>query len=93
MKSVDHRQLPSRRPTWINPLAWGADIVVHSATKCLGGHGTAIAGVIVDGGSLTTPGTQSAQRTNERGPELPTGSCTPAILVLVHPSVQTCRSS
>ena len=32
------------------PLEWGADIVVHSATKYLGGHGSAIAGVIVDGG-------------------------------------------
>ncbi len=39
-------------PFLINPLAWGADIVVHSATKYLGGHGTAIAGAIVDGGSF-----------------------------------------
>ncbi len=39
-------------PYLINPLAHGADIVVHSATKFLGGHGTAIAGVIVDGGSF-----------------------------------------
>lgn len=39
-------------PYLINPLAWGADIVVHSATKYLGGHGTAIAGVIVDGGAF-----------------------------------------
>ncbi|WP_285726224.1 bifunctional o-acetylhomoserine/o-acetylserine sulfhydrylase [Psychromicrobium xiongbiense] len=39
-------------PYLIRPLEWGADIVVHSATKYLGGHGTAIAGVIVDGGSF-----------------------------------------
>jgi len=39
-------------PFLINPLAWGADVVVHSATKYLGGHGTAIAGVIVDGGTF-----------------------------------------
>ncbi len=39
-------------PYLINPLAHGADIVVHSATKFLGGHGTAIAGAIVDGGSF-----------------------------------------
>ncbi|NQU36508.1 MAG: bifunctional o-acetylhomoserine/o-acetylserine sulfhydrylase [Actinobacteria bacterium] len=39
-------------PYLINPLKWGADIVVHSATKYLGGHGTAIAGVIVDGGTF-----------------------------------------
>ncbi|WP_109530518.1 MULTISPECIES: bifunctional o-acetylhomoserine/o-acetylserine sulfhydrylase [Nocardia] len=39
-------------PYLIQPLAHGADIVVHSATKYLGGHGTAIAGVIVDGGGF-----------------------------------------
>jgi O-acetylhomoserine (thiol)-lyase len=39
-------------PYLLRPLEWGADIVVHSATKYLGGHGTAIAGVIVDGGSF-----------------------------------------
>ncbi|WP_054815709.1 bifunctional o-acetylhomoserine/o-acetylserine sulfhydrylase [Nocardia arizonensis] len=39
-------------PYLIQPLAHGADIVVHSATKYLGGHGAAIAGVIVDGGTF-----------------------------------------
>jgi O-acetylhomoserine (thiol)-lyase len=39
-------------PYLVRPLEWGADIVVHSATKFLGGHGTSIAGVIVDGGSF-----------------------------------------
>ncbi len=37
-------------PYLVRPLEWGADIVVHSATKYLGGHGTAVAGAIVDGG-------------------------------------------
>lgn len=37
-------------PYLIQPIALGADIVVHSATKYLGGHGSAIAGVIVDSG-------------------------------------------
>jgi O-acetylhomoserine (thiol)-lyase len=37
-------------PYLIRPLEWGADIVVHSATKFLGGHGNSIAGLIVDGG-------------------------------------------
>ncbi len=37
-------------PYLIRPLEWGADVVVHSATKYIGGHGGAIAGVIVDGG-------------------------------------------
>lgn len=39
-------------PYLIRPLEWGADIVVHSATKYLGGHGTAIGGVIVDSGKF-----------------------------------------
>nr|WP_233492152.1 aminotransferase class V-fold PLP-dependent enzyme [Blastococcus sp. TF02A-30] len=39
-------------PYLIRPLEFGADIVVHSATKYLGGHGTAIAGLIVDGGTF-----------------------------------------
>ncbi|GCE78435.1 bifunctional o-acetylhomoserine/o-acetylserine sulfhydrylase [Cellulomonas biazotea] len=39
-------------PYLINPLQWGADVVVHSATKYLGGHGSAIGGVIVDGGTF-----------------------------------------
>ncbi len=39
-------------PYLIRPLDWGADVVVHSATKYLGGHGTSVAGVIVDGGSF-----------------------------------------
>ena len=39
-------------PYLIQPLKHGADIVVHSATKFLGGHGTVVAGVIVDGGKF-----------------------------------------
>ena len=39
-------------PYLLRPLEHGADIVIHAATKFLGGHGTAIAGVIVDGGSF-----------------------------------------
>lgn len=39
-------------PYLIQPLKHGADIVVHSATKYLGGHGSAIGGVIVDGGTF-----------------------------------------
>ena len=39
-------------PYLLRPLEHGADIVVHSATKFLGGHGTAIGGVLVDGGSF-----------------------------------------
>ena len=39
-------------PYLIRPFEYGADIVVHSATKFLGGHGTVIAGVLVDGGTF-----------------------------------------
>ena len=39
-------------PFLAQPLAHGADIVVHSATKFIGGHGTSIGGVIVDGGTF-----------------------------------------
>jgi O-acetylhomoserine (thiol)-lyase len=39
-------------PYLIRPLEWGADVVLHSATKYLGGHGTSIGGVIVDGGTF-----------------------------------------
>ena len=42
--------LPS--PYLVNPIKHGADIVVHSATKFIGGHGTSIGGVIVDGGTF-----------------------------------------
>jgi O-acetylhomoserine (thiol)-lyase len=39
-------------PYLCRPIEWGADIVVHSATKFLGGHGTSIGGVIVDSGKF-----------------------------------------
>jgi O-acetylhomoserine (thiol)-lyase len=38
--------------TLARPIEWGADIVVHSATKWIGGHGTAIGGVVVDAGKF-----------------------------------------
>jgi O-acetylhomoserine (thiol)-lyase len=47
-------------PYLVRPLEWGADVVVHSATKYLGGHGTSIAGAIVDGGRFDY--TQEPQR-------------------------------
>ncbi|MBM7570541.1 PLP-dependent aspartate aminotransferase family protein [Aquibacillus albus] len=37
-------------PYGCKPIQWGADIVVHSATKWIGGHGTSIGGVVIDGG-------------------------------------------
>ena len=43
----------SASPALARPIEWGADIVVNSATKFIGGHGTTIGGIIVDAGSLT----------------------------------------
>ena len=43
-------------PYLIRPFDYGADIVIHSATKFLGGHGNSIAGVLVDGGSFNWSG-------------------------------------
>ncbi len=42
----------SSSPALVRPIEWGADIVVNSATKFLGGHGTTIGGVIVDAGKF-----------------------------------------
>jgi O-acetylhomoserine (thiol)-lyase len=42
----------SASPALVRPMEWGADIVVNSATKFLGGHGTSIGGVIVDAGKF-----------------------------------------
>lgn len=39
-------------PALIQPIRWGADIVVHSATKFIGGHGTSIGGIIIDSGKF-----------------------------------------
>ena len=42
----------SASPALVRPIEWGADIVINSATKFLGGHGTTIGGVIVDAGKF-----------------------------------------
>jgi O-acetylhomoserine (thiol)-lyase len=39
-------------PYLCRPIEWGADIVIHSATKFIGGHGTSIGGVVIDGGQF-----------------------------------------
>ena len=43
-------------PYLIRPIEWGADIVLHSATKFLGGHGNSMCGIIVDGGKFNWGG-------------------------------------
>lgn len=47
-------------PALMKPIEWGADIVVHSLTKYIGGHGTTLGGIIVDAG--TFPWAEHAQR-------------------------------
>jgi O-acetylhomoserine (thiol)-lyase len=48
--------------TLARPIKYGADIVVHSATKWIGGHGTAIGGVVVDAGTFDWASATSKQR-------------------------------
>jgi len=56
-------------PYLIRPFEHGADIVVHSATKFLGGHGNSIAGVIVDGGKFNWAGDARYPMLSEPRPE------------------------
>ncbi|RAH99544.1 O-acetylhomoserine aminocarboxypropyltransferase [Acuticoccus sediminis] len=56
-------------PYLIRPFEHGADIVVHSATKFLGGHGNSIAGVIVDGGTFNWVGDKRYPMLSEPRPE------------------------
>jgi O-acetylhomoserine (thiol)-lyase len=56
-------------PYLVRPFEHGADIVVHSATKFLGGHGNSIAGVIVDGGSFDWLADQRFPMLSEPRPE------------------------
>lgn len=52
----------SASPALLRPIEHGADIVVHSATKYIGGHGTSIGGVIVDGGKFDWAASPRFQR-------------------------------
>ena len=55
-------------PYLVRPIEYGADIVVHSATKFIGGHGTAIGGVIVDGGKFDWKGSGKYPWISEANP-------------------------
>ena len=46
------RDVYKRQPYLLRPIEYGADVVVHSATKFIGGHGTSLGGVIVEGGGF-----------------------------------------
>ena len=55
-------------PYLLRPIEYGADIVIHSATKFIGGHGTAIGGVIVDGGKFDWKGSGKFPWISEANP-------------------------
>ena len=55
-------------PYLVRPIEYGADIVIHSATKFIGGHGTAIGGVIVDGGKFDWKGSGKFPWISEANP-------------------------
>jgi len=55
-------------PYLCRPIEWGADIVMHSATKFIGGHGTSIAGVLVDGGRFDWKASARFPRLSEPDP-------------------------
>ena len=55
-------------PYLVRPIAYGADIVVHSATKFIGGHGTSLGGVIVDGGGFDWKGSGKFPSLTEPNP-------------------------
>ncbi|HEX9019089.1 MAG TPA: O-acetylhomoserine aminocarboxypropyltransferase/cysteine synthase family protein, partial [Anaerolineaceae bacterium] len=52
-------------PYLCRPFEWGANIVVHSTTKFIGGHGTSIGGIIVDGGNFKWEGNPRFANFNE----------------------------
>ncbi|MEM8856434.1 MAG: O-acetylhomoserine aminocarboxypropyltransferase [Pseudomonadota bacterium] len=56
-------------PYLIRPFEHGADIIIHSATKFLGGHGNSIAGLIVDGGTFNWAGDKRYPMLSEPRPE------------------------
>ena len=67
-------------PFLIRPLEHGADIVIHSATKFLGGHGTTIGGIIVDGGKFAwSQNVEKFPGLTETDPSYPGASYTTAV--------------
>ena len=58
-------------PYLVRPIEYGADIVVHSATKFIGGHGTTIGGVIVDSGKFDWEASGKFPSLSGAEPQLP----------------------
>ena len=72
-------------PYLVRPIEYGADIVIHSATKFIGGHGTSIGGVIVDGGKFDWKASGKFPQLTEPNPSYHgisfTKACGPAAFV------------
>ena len=66
-------------PYLVRPIEYGADIVVHSATKFIGGHGTAIGGVIIDSGKFDWEGSGKFPSLTEPNPSYHGVSFTKAV--------------
>lgn len=66
-------------PYLVRPIEYGADIVVHSATKFIGGHGTAIGGVIIDSGKFDWEGSGKFSSLTEPNPSYHGVSFTKAV--------------
>lgn len=66
-------------PYLVRPIEYGADIVVHSATKFIGGHGTAIGGVIVDSGKFDWEASDKFPALTEPNPSYHSVSFTKAV--------------
>ena len=66
-------------PYLVRPIEYGADIIVHSATKFIGGHGTAIGGVIIDSGKFDWEGSGKFASLTEPNPSYHGVSFTKAV--------------
>ena len=76
-------------PYLIRPIEHGADIVVHSATKFIGGHGTTLGGIIVDSGKFDWKAIREVRTHRRAQPQLPRrllcGRCGPGRFCDLHP--------
>ena len=80
-------------PYLCKPFDYGADIVVHSLTKFLGGHGNSIGGMIVDGGTLQLVARRPlSDAVASRGRNIPASCCTRPSAISPSPSPAACSA-
>ena len=78
-------------PILLRPIEFGADVVVHSLTKFLGGHGTTLGGIIVDSGKFPWDSTLDASRCSTN-PTLPITGWFTRIISVQAAYIARCRS-